>query len=367
VPLLIHLMPRTDRRIIAFAAMRFVSERDFPRRQWRLHEPLLLALRLLLIATVALLLAAPAWRGGGESPPPWVVVAAGIDAAAARAAVNAPNAEWRRLAAGFPPLDEPAPAAAVTPATVPVASLLRQLDADLPAATALTVVVPRILGGLDAERLQLGRPTQWRVLPAEAPIADLRTAAQPTAIAVRLDTAGMAEMPVVRALAAAWAAAGTPVALDIADSSKPLPEKPGWLIWLGGPVPAAVDAWLRRGGNALASRQAASGAAVLAEADGTAVLYERLPGRGRILSTASALTTDALPMLREPEFPQRLFALLAAPILPPDRAPAASVAPLQSHDRPAGPVRPLGNYLAMLIAALFLGERLLATRQRAAR
>jgi len=370
VPLLLHLLPRKDQRVIVFAAMRFTGERDFPRRQWRLNELLLLAIRLLLIASVALLLAAPVWRGAGKPQAPWVVVAAGIDAAAAHAALRAPDADWRRLSAGFPPLDTPSSPEA------PVSSLLRQLDADLPAATPLTVIVPDILGGLDAERVQLGRAAEWHVLPgAAAPDAARAEPGapvnQPLVIAVRHDAAGTAELPVVRALAAAWAAAGKAVTLDIASSSDPLPDNPGWLIWLGGPLPPSVAAWLRRGGNALASRQAlsgepaVSGEVVLSEEDGTPVLRERLLGEGRILSTPVPLAVGDMPMLSDPGFPQRLFALLAAPILPPDRAAAVDVAPLQREGRFAGPVQPLRGYLASWIGALFLCERLLAIRRRA--
>ena len=57
-------------------------------------------MRLLLLALLAALLAEPYWRSPGDPQRQAVYVMPGIDAAAARAALDAPLADWHWLAAG---------------------------------------------------------------------------------------------------------------------------------------------------------------------------------------------------------------------------------------------------------------------------
>jgi len=371
VPLLIHWVRRSDRRIISFAAMRYLSEHSHPRERLRLHEPCLLLLRLLMIAVLAVLMALPIVRGKGEAQSPWILLAPDVDVAAARAAVSAPLAEWRWLAPGFPPLDGPAPVAAA-----PLASLVRQADADLSPGTALTLIVPEELKGLDAERLRLGRAVTWRVVAGTGAVASTPASPSPSpspwvsspsavTLSVRFDAGGAAELPLVRALAAAWQVDGTAIQWDIAAPDAPLPTTPGWLIWLAGPLPPGIDEWVRRGGSVLASRQAAGGGTVvLRDATGTAVLRATELGKGRLLTLEGPLRASESAALTAPDFPQALRELLRGPPTAPDRAPAASVAPLLSGHPADGPAQSLDPYLALLLALSFLAERLIATRSR---
>jgi hypothetical protein len=108
---------------------------------------------------------------------------------------------------------------------------------------------------------------------------------------------------------------------------------------------------------------------VWADDNGAAILRERLLGAGRMLSLAGPLRVDAVPALASPEFPRQLAALLRGPAPAPDRAPAASVAPLTlpiAHPLLGRP-EPLTPYLAVVIALLFLLERVVATRTRSSR
>jgi hypothetical protein len=363
VPLIVHLVRRSDEQVVPFAAMRYLRARPHPRERLRLSEPLLLALRLLLIASLAVLLAIPGWRHKDAAAAPWIVVAPGVSAEAAQAAAPATLAEWHRLAPGFPALS--ADASSGAPA---FSSLVRELDAQLPAGTPLTLVVPEELGGLDAERLLLSHTVAWRVVPGASPASAVSAddaAASSVRLAVRYDDAGSAELKVARALAAAWAARGIAVSLDIAPRDAPLPAPPAWLLWLAGPLPPAVEAWVRRGGRALASRQVLSdGEAALIDESGAVVLRARELGLGRLLTLAAPLEPAKLGALLQPEFPQTLFTLLRAPARAPDRAAARDVAPRNLPQAPADPVRRLDAGLALWIALLYLVERVTATRRR---
>jgi hypothetical protein len=378
VPLLIHWMRRSDRRVVSFAAERYLREQPHPREDRAWHERVLLLLRLLLLASLVLLLAWPVWRGGRAPPPqaPWVVVAPGIDAAAARAAIDAPLAQWHWLQSG----------ASLT-------SQLRELDAALAPGTAWTVVVPEHLSGLDAERLRLTHAVSWRALPvAAAPIGAPSASASvsPLTLSVRYDAPaeagaadatgksnmaragnapGATEVGVLRAVAAAWSAAGVPATVDFAARDAALPPRSTWLVWLGGgDLPPAVAAWIRAGGRALATRQKdGGGAGALSDAAGVPIFRERHPGSGRLLSLAAPLLPDAVPALRSARFPQELYALMNEPAEPPDRAPALSIAPVARVTTPAtaGRVLALAPPVALLAALLFSIERSYATRRRA--
>src|SRR5690606_9673215 len=86
-----------------------------------------------------------------------------VDLARAGEVEGQPVADYRRvhwLVPGFPEVAAPAPASPFA-----TASLMRQLDADLPAATPLVLIVPEVLSGADAERPRLSRRVEWRVAP----------------------------------------------------------------------------------------------------------------------------------------------------------------------------------------------------------
>jgi hypothetical protein len=365
LPFAIHWMRRSDRRIISFAAMRYLREYPHSRAELRLHERWLLLMRIFLIACLALWLSWPVWRGRSEPQSPWVLVAPGIDAAAARNSVDAPGAEWHWLAPEFPALDTTPIAEAASPSAA-LSSLVREVDSDLAPGTAITLVVPTDLGGLDAERLQLAHPMTWRVLPGASPEVMPRLPPMHT-LAVRYDPKDLTELPLVRALASAWQADDAAWQIDIATQDSPLPASPSWLIWLGAPAPNSVTEWVRQGGSLLISRQpAAAGQIALVDDNGAPVMREQVLGAGRVLSLAVPLRADDATVLRTPEFPRTLSALMQGPTPSPNRAPAVSVAPLQLPSPPHLLSRPqsLESYLAILIAVVFLFERIYATRVR---
>ena len=173
LPLLIHLARRDEQRLIDFAALRWLSAKPRPRRRVRFDDWPLLLLRLLLLALLAMLLARPALHGI-EDATPRIAVVPGVDASAARNLPASANAQWLWLAAGFPAFDTPSPSP-----TQPVASLLRELDATLPPDAPLTVVVPSVMDGLDAQRPQLSRAVRWQVVETTPPTTRAATPAPP--------------------------------------------------------------------------------------------------------------------------------------------------------------------------------------------
>jgi hypothetical protein len=370
IPLLLHLTRRTEQRSTVFAALRWLQASHRPRRQVRFDELLLLALRLLLLALLALLLAQPVLSGLAGAHH-WVAVAPGIDRTAAHAVLDAPDADWRWLAPGFPALDRGPP-----PPLQPTSSLLRELDATLPAGAALTVLVPRRLDGLDGERPALQRKVEWRIVDTDAapPTAPPKTAA---ILAVRYGQADDPALPYLRAVAAAWrttpaAAEDRQVQVTTGPSSEPLGSQASWLVWLApGALPPGVRDWIAAGGTALLgvgshAPETAEGNALWRDQRGEVIVRGRALGNGRVLQLTRELTPATLPELLEADFPDRLRALFDPP-QPPGAALAEALAP-----RPGGPAlpsvpRPLQPGLAVLVAMLFVAERWLATSPRRGR
>lgn len=364
LPLLIHLVRRLELKTTEFAALRWISERIRPQRRLRFERPWLLLLRLTLLAALALLLARPVWNGAAQPARPWVVVAPSVALGEARAAVGSGDADWHWLTPGFPPTDDAPPATAV-----PVASLLRELDAELPSAAKLTVVVPEQLVGLDGERPRLSRAIEWRSVPARAPQTMPPSNAAPIRLAVRYAPESADSLRYLRAAVAAWnqREAGR-YELDAQPAEVPLAPTSTWLVWLAPPAPALTQ-WLDRGGTALvAGRSAADGEPLWRDATGRVLARERSGGPGRTIALAGALTPADLPPLLDADFPDRLRAAFAGAPPAPTRAPAAAVAPrvdegiaAAAAQSPAN-TRPLDSWLAWLIAGLFLLERLVAMR-----
>ena len=367
IPLLLHLTRRTEQRATVFAALRWLQTSERPRRQVRFDELPLLALRLLLLALLAMLLAQPVLSGlpGARH---WVAVAPGIDRAEARAVLDLPDAEWRWLAPGFPALDRETPARLQS-----TSSLLRELDAALPDAAALTVIVPRRIDGLDGERPALHRAVDWRIVDTQEAPANA-TPKTPVVLAVRYGQADDPALPYLRAVAAAWrvapaTAAARPVRVTSGPSSEPLEAQVAWLVWLvPGALPPEVRAWIAAGGTALlgvASQapEAAEGKALWRDTRGEVIVRGRAWGNGRVMQLTRELTPATLPELLDPGFPDRLRTLFDPP-QPPQSAFAATQAP-----RPGGPAlppvpQPLQPWLAVLVALLFVAERWLATSSR---
>ena len=285
LPLVIHLRRRPQTERVDFAALRWLQARLRPRRQLRLSERRLLIVRLLLITLLVVWLAAPQLHGGAAVEN-WLVVTPNVsadfrvsdqeqDQKSPRAAQThqQPQQEQQRwLAPGFPALTEPRP-----PARQPIASLLRELDAELPAGSRLTVVLPARSTGFDGERLRLSRTVRWLVEPGEEqePISQkAQKEAQPgrtkeapevDAPAIRAAADRMAATRYLSAAVRAWntplrdgARATEPVALDLSDSTDANADKTRRLIWLHpGPLPDNVLEWVRSGGVVLVEARTA--------------------------------------------------------------------------------------------------------------
>ncbi|MCK9194742.1 MAG: BatA domain-containing protein [Nevskia sp.] len=362
LPLLIHLIRRPQRQLRDFAALRWLAERNRPREKLRWHERLLLLLRLLLLAVLAALLALPAWRA---SPLPagtaWVLVTPGVDAETAQRSVDLPAAEWHWLAPGFPQLIA---AAEPPPAAPEFASLIRELDQQLPPTTAVTIIVPAVLSGLDGGRLRLQRNVDWRVLPGVADNDAETELHAPLRVQARADADGSSEFAVAAALAQAWQAAGRDASYDTAAAEAPVPVGTGIVFCFCAVLPNVLERWVADGGTALLTRQPADSGEPVRVDDGGAIWLRRRPlGHGRVFSVSAALTPQTLPPLLTPDFPAQLWRALQTEAQP-DRAPAAAVAPQKQDAASPGPLRPLEQGLALLAALLFAAERLWAVRRR---
>jgi hypothetical protein len=370
LPLLVHLARREEQVPTMFAALRWLQARRKPQRRFRLEEFLLLALRLALVAGLALLLAAPFLRGSTGAPA-WVLVHPALDPAQVERDAGTP-AHW--LAPGFPPVDSPAPAAAV-----PVASLLRQADAELAASTALAVWLPERVDGFDGERPRLSRTVDWRVLPAADSSTPVEAKTTPFALAIRHAPERADQARWLRAAQKAWqvAANAEAPAGDSAVAGTPLPENTQAVAWLAdGELPEELIAWIEAGGTALLAHdaawpRAAGNAATAADADGapgnaddTDWLREARLGAGRVLQLRQPLIAEALPALLEPDFPTRLRARLQPPPPAPTLAEAAALAPRPGAGGFEPAPRPLEPWLLAALVLLFALERWFAASPR---
>ena len=361
VPLLLHLQRQSEARPTPFAALRWIGAKLRPRRRVRFEEWLLLLLRLLLVATVALLFAHPVSTGAGADKP-WTLVATTLDPTALRATPpasgsrDAADAQWHWLAPGFPAIDATRPAR-----LQPLSSLLRDIDARLPARTPVTVYVPDVVDGLDGERMQLSRVVDWRVVTSPG-ARDAVPVARSTPLLVRHTVARRED---VRYLQAAARALGKSV--DTGDITMPVPANTRLLAWLApGPVPPDITQWLHKGGVLLLDSQAGiaglgPGTPAWRDRHGKVLAREASFGRGRVIQLQSALDALAIPALLDSGFPGQLDALLE-PTPPPSRAFADA-----SQPRSGGPgyralPEPIDRWLALLAVVLLLAERWLATR-----
>ncbi|MGV8959718.1 MAG: BatA domain-containing protein [Stenotrophomonas sp.] len=371
LPLLIHLARRSEYRLLDFAALRWVQAKARPRRRLRFDKWPLLLLRLLLLALLALLLARPAVTGVADTRPR-VAVLPGLDAAIAHAQVDDAQAQWLWLAPGFPPID----AAAAPPASSqPVSSLLRQLDAELPTGAPLTVLVPGVLDGVDAQRPRLSRAVDWRVVVRDSADAaePAPTAAAAPTLVIRHDQAAPSALRYLRAAALAWQPEAGAPALDIAPITQPVPlsalPTSTTLVWLATTAPPpAVQQWVGDGGTVLLDAGTAhTGLNFFAsnwrDSAGLPLLEQARQGRGRVLRFTHELLPAAMPALLEADFPQRLRAQLQ-PTAAPTRVDATVHAPLRGDFHWMQPPRELSPWLLWAIALLFVLERWMATSAR---
>ena len=396
LPLLLHLARRSERLPTDFAALAWLTSHARPRRHVRFDEWPLLLVRLLLVALLALLLARPAFTGAG-APLPWVVAVPGVSAATLHGHPAPGSAQRRWLAPGWPRADAARPVA-----PQPVASLLRELDAALPAGAPLTVLVPPVIDGADAERPRLSRRVTWQVVaPASAALATTPRAIAPgprpaplPELVVRYRNDRLAQVRYLRATANAWrtgdrpagprdATAGVPaappvadiVAIDAVSSRQPVSPQARLLAWLvPGPVPAPVLAWITAGGTVLLDAEAtlpttlhSSPSFVAWHADdGSARLVQRALGRGRVLQWAQPLLPSAFPELLDADFPSRLRTILGPTPPAPRRADSRHYAPATGALSALPKPREVTHWLAMLAALLFVLERWLASGARRA-
>jgi hypothetical protein len=376
VPLLLHLARRSERRPLDFAALRWLSTRVRPRRHVRFDEIPLLLLRMLMLAALALLLARPVLEDAVDATP-WVVAMPGVPVSEIDAmAPEGARRHW--LAPGFPAV---AADRAMTPqAAVPTASLLRELDVQVPAEAPLTILVPPVFDGADAERPRLSRTVDWRIVGAPRAAGPAAIAPMPQLV-VRHDAAGAAGVRYPRAAAAAWGATAAPATgapdavagpaaapppatapAEVAEASTALPADARLVAWLAaGPVPDPVLDRVRGGGTLLLDARAehafdAPGAVALRDHAGRVLLRAQRIGRGRVLQWTAPLVPAAMPALLEPDFPQRLRAALLPPPAP-ARADARHHAPATGAKPWPLPPRDLAPWLALLVALLFLVER----------
>ena len=363
VPLLIHLARRSEQRPTEFAALRWLRQKPKPRHRIRFDEWPLLWLRRLLLALLALWLAQPVLFDSADETP-WVAVLPGADVAQVRASVGDAEARVRWLAPGFPKLEEKPPTG-----VLPFASLLRQLDAELPPGVALTVLVPEQLQGADAMRPQLSRTVQWKVVPGVMP-AQKPASVTPPGLTVRHVPERADAVRYLRAAALAWRpASDTANYFSSARVDQPLSADTRTLVWLApDPLPAAVTDWIEQGGTALldtdtAFKLPAASTVYWRDAIGAPLVEGAAFGVGRVLRFTRPFNTAAMPQLLEPDFPRQLREVLQVPAPAPSRVMARDYAPVIGSAVYAQPPRDLQPWLALLIALMLLAERWLATRR----
>jgi hypothetical protein len=307
---------------------------------------------------------------------PWIAAAPEVGAAALRDAAGTGDARLHWLAPGFPAVGGQAPAP-----RQPVASLLRELDAMLPAGTPLTVLVPATIDGADAERPRLSRRVEWRVVPpaTTAPAAIHATVAAPR-VAVRYAADDASALRYLRAAGAAWRAAtamangdpetAVPSFITMAPAPQALDAKARNLIWLvPGPLPADIRGWIEAGGHALLAVDVVAAEPALVTplwrvGNGDVLVRGGPLGRGRVMQLTRRLSPDAMPQLLEADFPQHLRTLFADPAPAPARVAASAYAPTTGAPPWPETPRPLSPWLIALVALLFAVERWFASGPR---
>jgi hypothetical protein len=363
LPLLIHLSRRSEQKPTAFAALRWISAQLRPRRKLVFQEILLLLLRLLLLIMLAVFLAKPVsmYVSSGRH---WVVVIPGADISAIQDQANNKNGEWHWLSPGFPGFEN-----APNSVDIPVSSLLRELDAQLPLNTKLTVIAPEQLAGLDGERIRLSRQVDWKIVPGKMPPVVAQKKTRPIRLAIRYEEAQAGSIRYFRAAHSVWQAerkVNEKDVIDIGTVSASLKEDRTALIWLAtGKLPMDIREWVRKGGTAIISKEAVtseltSSVAAWRNADGKTLARIASLGQGHLVQWQQTVSPEAMPELLDASFPQHLKDFLQTSRTTPNRALAKSQAPLAGiQARPELP-QSMQPWFALLIALLFMLERWLA-------
>lgn len=367
IPLVIHLSRRSEQKPTDFAALRWISAQLRPRRKLVFQEIPLLLLRLLLLMAIVFFLAKPVSMQA-SSPRHWVAVVLGSDTNAAKNLPSQDKSQWHWLSPGFPDYKKiPAPS------NDSISSLLRELDAKLPANTALTVLVPEQLSGLDGERIRLSRKVDWKIVPGKMPTTSNTEKHAALRPAIRHDEKHAAEAIYFRAAFATWQedkTANVKDVLDVAGVSSPIKNDRNVLVWLSaGELPIDISAWVNKGGTLLLSKDSKleeidSGVSVWRNDKGKVLLMAAPLGQGRVLQWQQDLKPEAMPELLDADFPSRLKLLLQAKPSEPTRAFANSQTPLTGAPHGMEAPQSLQIWLALLIALLFLMERWLANAPR---
>lgn len=367
LPVLLHLDRRRTLQTLRFAALRWIGSAHPPRRHPRLTEWLLLVLRLLLLASVALWLAQPLLRGEWRESRHWLVVVPGVDIAVDADAVRAASEEMhqvRWLAPGFPAIDR-APGVL----DVSTSSLLRELDAQLGANDTLRVLLPERVGGLDSAAITLSRQVEWRIAPASTTQPPLPSAAkreQPRLV-LWPNASEDESMAWLQAAITAWSQ--TPgFAIELQPQARELawPEQADAVIVIDQTLPEAARTLLERGATVLHLPPAPKAVDPHVDQDGDIEWPPRAQrvGNGTLLQLQGPLQPQRFAALHESRFALQLRRLLFGEPPPPAFALAADIAPAQHPRSPPLPETPLRPWLAILIAVLFLIERLLASGRR---
>ena len=363
LPILIHLSRRSESQRVDFAALRWLQARLRPRRRPVIEQWLLLLLRLLLLLLVVLFLAQPA-RFLSEKPGHWLLVVPGTPWQSVSGLPGGEQVQRRWLATSFPAIESPPPSTSAAG----LSSLIRELDAQLPKSTAITIVSPESLSRLDAERLRLSRTIQWRVVPGRMPERQSSPAIIP-ALAIRSDADSKQSDVFFRAAYAVWQDAGksgTRQAIEIIASDGATPAANAlWLDLRNRPLTGAARRWVEQGGSLMLGPATplpkASRDILWRDEQGDAVLLGQSLGKGRLLQWQRPVNARALPLLEYGDFPQRLQALVQTPIPAPDSALAKDLHPRLGAAHPPTAPQPLMPWFALAAVLLFVLERWLAS------
>lgn len=367
IPLLVHLQRQIQRTPVQFAALRWLSAAARPRQRLRLQQwPLLLA-RMALVIVATLLLAQPLWFGADQTRL-WVLVHPQLE----RPIIDAAEADvqYRWLAPGFAPTEQPAPAG-----PWPVASLIREFDAELPLNVDMEVRLPEAVGGLDGERMKLRRPLTVSVADAELPKA-VSAPENADIWSVRSDSSEQPALRYINAATAALSADGDAspdaevavIKVDQGGTASPIQPAARALIWLSDATPTdqpTVDQWIRGGGVALWLSSAAVPAAERSfpywrSVDGVRAVRAQRHGAGWLLQPNGVLRAADFPELLEPDFPRLLHSWLDPAPKRPARALASVLQPRILDAEPIVRGQTLDPALLSLLLALLLAERTLA-------
>lgn len=236
---------------------------------------------------------------------------------------------------------------------------MRELDAQLPVGTALTVHVPDPLPSLDGARLQLSRDVQWHTQPM--PVTAQPSAATSPRLRVHSDASATAQRW-LNALQRAWGVQA-PLAPLPADA---LPERGEIGVWSRSDVlPANWQAWLRGGGRVMtAGKPAASASILLRDAEGAPLLWQQRIGHGYLLALPGGWNAASNPALRDPRLPRALLLALQPPTAPRlgdarDQAPQRAALPAATP-----PLREPTPWLLLAVVLLFALERWMASSAR---